>query len=332
MEYTDERNRPAPGPSSVEPVRLVDRYGRRVEHPSFALPDSSTLIRLHRAMVIARRFDRAADELAGHGLLSSYPPSAGQEAAQVGGVLALSEGDWLFPTYRDAVAVASHGVDPLKALTPFRTDRRGGYDPHRYRCAPQCTPPATNASKAVEVTYSARRQGRNMAALALVGDGITGTGDARDAYGFAAVWNAPVVFLVRQARWAVDPMAGPMGSVGHDLKGHRVDGGDAAAVYSVVSRALAEARSGGGPALVEVITDTAAPLCHPSGEGRRPEHDPLLRSEALVRREGLLGDPGETERALADFEVRAERVATLLRDRLAGEEASSAPRRWVPAP
>jgi len=326
MKHTDERSRPAPPPSAVEPVRLVDRFGRRVEHPLFTAPDSTRLAGLHRAMVIGRRFNQQASALARQGRLAVYPSSTGQEASQVGGVLALSERDWLFPSYRDSVALVAHGVDPAETLTLFRGGWHAGYDPHRYRCAPQCTPLATNASHAVGLTYAARSRGRDVAALALMGDGATSEGDAHEAYDFAAVWNAPVVFLVRNDHWAVSaPLhrgtaAQAHRDLGHGMKGYRVDGGDAAAVYAVVSRALAEARAGGGPSVVEAVAyregpGADAPRRHPDGtEAERwRERDPITRLEALLREECLLGDPWETERALAGFAAEAEGTASVVR-------------------
>jgi pyruvate dehydrogenase E1 component alpha subunit len=305
-----------------------------VEHPLFTAPDHTRLAELHRAMVIGRRFNQQAGTLARQGLLSVYPSSTGQEAAQVGGVLALSEQDWLFPSYRDSVALVTRGVDPVRVLSLFRGDWRAGYDPRRHRCAPQCTPLAANASHAVGLTYAARREGRDVAALALTGDGATGEGDAREAYDFAAVWNAPVVFLVQSDQRAVGApphrrtvaLRAARGGGGSGTRSHRVDGNDAAAVHAVVSSALAETRAGGGPAIVEAVTRRVEPH---TGSGAPPVHrpgaetaywterDPLLRTEALLRAEGGLGGPEETERALAAIDAEAEGVASRLCERMA---------------
>ncbi|KOX18034.1 thiamine pyrophosphate-dependent enzyme [Nocardiopsis sp. NRRL B-16309] len=337
MKHTDERPRPAPALPTREPVRLVDRHGRRVGHSSFTAPDPARLVELHRAMLIGRRFNQQAGTLARQGRLAVYPSSTGQEAAQVGGVLALSDQDWLFPTYRDSVALVAHGVDPVRTLTLFRGDWHCGYDPHRYRCAPQCTPLATNASHAVGLTYAARRKGRDVAALAMMGDGATSEGDAHEAYNFAAVWNTPVVFLVQNNHWAISvPLhrqtAAPTlahKAVGYGMKGYHVDGNDAAAVYAVVSHALAEARAGGGPAIVEAVTYRVDPHTNADAPQRYrdpaevehwKERDPLIRSERLIRDEGLLGDAEETERALAAFGAEADAIADTVRERLAGAE------------
>lgn len=317
---------------SLEPVRLIDPDGTRAAPEAgagFALPEPAVLLALLRAMVVGRRFDRQADALARQGRLAVYPSSHGQEACQVGGVLALAETDWLFPTYRDCVSLVTRGVDPVEVLTLLRGDWHSGYDPARHRCAPQCTPLATNASHAVGLTYAARRKGEDVAALVLMGDGATSEGDAHEAYNFAAVWNTPVVFLVQNNQWAISvPLrrqsAAPTlahKAVGYGMRGYHVDGNDAAAVHAVVSRALAEARAGAGPALVEARTYRIDPHTN-SDDPRRyrddsevdhwRRRDPVARLEALLRREGRLDDAGH--RAMVDA---ADRLAISVRERIA---------------
>ncbi|HJY03889.1 MAG TPA: thiamine pyrophosphate-dependent enzyme, partial [Streptosporangiaceae bacterium] len=62
------------------------------------MPPDQMLRALHRQMVIGRRLDTQATALTRQGRLAVYPSSRGQEACQVGAVLALREQDWLFPT------------------------------------------------------------------------------------------------------------------------------------------------------------------------------------------------------------------------------------------
>ncbi|MFC7330618.1 pyruvate dehydrogenase (acetyl-transferring) E1 component subunit alpha [Marinactinospora rubrisoli] len=330
MERT-ESNGPVTVPAlpSLEPIRLVDRHGRRTAEPVVPSPDHDTLMALLRGMVIGRRFDRQASALARQGGLAVYPSSYGQEACQVAGALALAEQDWLFPTYRDSVALLTRGVDPIEVLTLLRGDWHSGYDPRPHRCAPQCTPLASNASHAVGLTYAARRKGEETAALVLMGDGATSEGDAHEAYNFAAVWNAPVVFLVQNNGWAISVPVEKQTraptlahkAVGYGMPGYHVDGNDAAAVYAVVSRALAEARSGGGPVLIEARTYRLDPHTNSDAPQRYRrdaevaywrDRDPVSRLEALLRAEGAAGDAD-----LARFADEAERVAADVRKRLA---------------
>ena len=71
------------------------------------------LITAHAAIIAGRHFNQQASNLAKQGYMGAYPSSLGQEACQVAAALALEPADWLFPTYRDSVAVMSRGIDPV---------------------------------------------------------------------------------------------------------------------------------------------------------------------------------------------------------------------------
>src|SRR5580658_3853802 len=184
----------------AHPVTLLDPAGRAVpgEDPDGpGLPADDVLLALYRKMVLGRRFDTQATALTKQGRLAVYPSSHGQEACQVGAVLALREQDWLFPTYRDTVAVLTRSVPPADALSLLRGEWHCGYDPYEHKVAPQCTPLATNTLHAVGLARAAQLKHTDQVALAMLGDGATSEGDTHEALNFAAVWNAPVVFLVQ---------------------------------------------------------------------------------------------------------------------------------------
>ena len=104
---------------STAPLQLIDPDGRAGRNPGeLALPEPATLLELHRRMVLGRRFDRQATLLTRQGRLAVYPSSRGQDGCQVGAALALREQDWLFPTYRDTVAIVTRGVEAAEALVP----------------------------------------------------------------------------------------------------------------------------------------------------------------------------------------------------------------------
>ena len=102
-------------PPSADPLGLIDPDGQPSGTAILDMPPDQVLRDLHRQMVIGRRLDAQATALTRQGRLAVYPSSRGQEACQVGAVLALREQDWLFPTYRNTVAV----------LDPVRPARRG---------------------------------------------------------------------------------------------------------------------------------------------------------------------------------------------------------------
>src|SRR5579864_2873619 len=93
------------------------------------------------------------------------------------------------------------------------------------------------------------------AVLVLLGDGATSEGDTHEALNFAAVWQAPVVFLVQNNGFAISvPLAKQTAApalaykgVGYGVRSLLIDGNDAAAVYAAVRAALGRAAAGRGP-------------------------------------------------------------------------------------
>ena len=146
---------------SAEPLQLIDAGGQAGRQPGgLACPRPRCCVNCTAAMVLGRRFDTQATALTKQGRLAVYPSSRGQDACQVGAVLALRDQDWLFPTYRDSVAVLTRGVPAEETLTLLRGDWHCGYDPYEHRVAPQCTPLATNTPHAVGLAHAARLKRR----------------------------------------------------------------------------------------------------------------------------------------------------------------------------
>ena len=318
-------------PSAV-PLQLIDPDGRRGENPGgLEIPAPDILLELHRRMVLGRRFDTQATALTRQGRLAVYPSSRGQDACQVGSVLALRDQDWLFPTYRDSVAVLTRGVPAEETLTLLRGDWHCGYDPCEYRVAPQCTPLATSTLHAVGLAYAARLKKQDQATLVLLGDGATSEGDTHEALNFAGVWKAPVVFFVQNNGYAISvPLSKQTAApalaykgVGYGVRSLLIDGNDAAAVYAAVRSALAHASAGRGPTLIEALTyrveahtnaDDAARYRDDAEVAAWLARDPLARLETYLRGRGLLGDAD-----VASFGAEAEQRAAGLRDAMSGE-------------
>lgn len=103
---------------SAEPVRFIEADGTPVARRG--MPGGTELRAAYRALVLGRRFEQQATALVKQGQLAVYPSAHGQEAAEVGAVLALRPTDWIFPTYRDSVALLTRGVDAVEILTLLR--------------------------------------------------------------------------------------------------------------------------------------------------------------------------------------------------------------------
>jgi 2-oxoisovalerate dehydrogenase E1 component alpha subunit len=313
------------------PVRFLDDGGRPApdhERAGYQPPPVDKLIDGYRRMVLGRRFDAQATALTKQGRLAVYPSSHGQEACQVGGVLALRETDWMFPTYRESMALVARGIDPVQALTLLRGDWHCGYDPTTTRTAPQCTPLATHSVHAAGLAYAARRRGEDTVALAFVGDGGTSEGDFHEALNFAAVFRAPVVFLVQNNRYAISvPLAKQTAApslahkgVGYGVRSEQVDGNDLVAVLAVLRHAVESARADAKPFLVEAHTYRIAAHTNADDATRYRDaaevaaweaRDPIRRLESYLSTAGALADED-----IGAAREEAETFANRLRERM----------------
>ncbi|MEV6986933.1 thiamine pyrophosphate-dependent enzyme [Sphaerisporangium sp. NPDC051017] len=290
------------------------------------LPDGEELLRLYRMMVVGRAVEDAATAMAKQGLMAVYPAARGQEACQIGAAAALRRSDWLFPTYRDSIAVISRGADPADVLGGPLGRRHLGYDPYEQRTAPLCTPLATHAPHAVGFAHAARHHGDGTIALVLLGEGATSEGDFHAACTFAAAHQAPVVFLVQNNGYAISTPAHLQSAapsfahkgIGYGIPAERVDGNDVLAVLMTTRAAVERARAGAGPALVEAVTYRIGPHTNSDDSTRYrtaaeadpwKQKDPLDRYAAYLHDHGLL-TPATTQDAActAEAEVRKLRL------------------------
>ena len=320
-------------------IQMVDPDGRlKAESEQgtepgheYPLPGDDELMAAYEQLVIGRRVNDQNSALVRQGRMAVYPSSHGQEACQVAAALCLSAGDWMFPTYRDSVAVMARGVDPVQTMTLFRGDWHSGYDPTRHKVGIQCTPLTTQLLHAVGVAHAAKLRGEDTVVLAMCGDGATSEGDFHEALNFAAVFHLPVVFFVQNNKYAISvPLAHQSvapslahKAVGYGMAGERVDGNDVVALLAVLDRAVKLARDGSGPLLVEANTyrmqahtnaDDATRYRQDSEVAEWLAKDPVSRMKTYLTGRGLLDDDGA-----ARIAAKAEAVATQLRDGL-GED------------
>ena len=315
--------------TSVQAAQLIDDRGRAMDEAR--LPSGERMLTMYRRMLVGRRYDEQATIMARQGRLAVYASSRGQEACQVGAALALQEQDWLFPTYRDSVALFARGVDPVEVLSYTRGFWHSGYDPYAVRVAPQCSPLATHTPHAVGLAYAAKLQGDPLAVLVMLGDGATSEGDAHEAFNFAGVLQAPVVFFIQNNGYAISvpfsrqTHAKSLASraVGYGMEGDTVDGNDVTAVNAVLTAAVDAARGGAGPRVVEAITYRIEPHTNTDDASRYRSAeevdawrrlDPLDRLEAHLRATGVLTDQLHDE-----MKAEVEALAGELRERMQQE-------------
>ncbi|WP_347108224.1 pyruvate dehydrogenase (acetyl-transferring) E1 component subunit alpha [Paenarthrobacter sp. S56] len=316
-------------------LRPKEEQGTEPGH-EYPTPGDDELLAAYERLVIGRRVNDQNSALVRQGRMAVYPSSHGQEACQVAAAMCLKEGDWLFPTYRDAVAVMTRGVDPVQAMTIFRGDWHGGYDPKEHNVGIQCTPLTTQLLHAVGVAHAAKLRGEDTVVMAMCGDGATSEGDFHEALNFAAVFHLPVIFFVQNNKYAISVPLSHQSvapslahkAVGYGMAGERVDGNDLVALLAVMDRAVKLAREGSGPLLIEAHTyriqahtnaDDATRYRPDSEVAEWQAKDPLTRMKSYLTDKGLLNEEGS-----AKIAEHAEAVATQLREGL-GEEVPVQP-------
>ncbi|HDH03522.1 MAG TPA: pyruvate dehydrogenase (acetyl-transferring) E1 component subunit alpha, partial [Actinobacteria bacterium] len=223
--------------------------------------------RLYQAMIAARLFDHKSVAMQKQGRLATYAPFEGQEAAQIGSAAAMRPDDWMVATYRDAAAMWMQGY-PWTSLILWRSgDERGGRPPDDVRVLPPSITVGAHMLHAVGLAWAAKLQGSDTAAVTYFGDGATSEGDFHEAMNFASVYNTGTVFLCQNNGYAISMPTDRQSAsetiaqkaAAYGMRGVLVDGNDLLAMYEATSVALARARDGLGPTLIEALTYRIGP-------------------------------------------------------------------------
>jgi pyruvate dehydrogenase E1 component alpha subunit len=242
--------------------RFLDPKGNAVRPlPDFA-GDRAALVRLYRAMVLARAFDAKAVALQRTGRLGTFPSALGQEAVGVGLAAAMREDDVFLPSFREHGAQLWRGVTLVELFLFWGGDERGSDFAVAHQDFPICVPVATHAPHAVGVALAFKLRHEPRVAVCAFGDGATSKGDVAEALNMAGVWHLPLVFVINNNHWAISvPVTQQTAAetlaqkaIAAGIEGEQVDGNDVIAVREAVARAVAKARAGGGPHLIEALT------------------------------------------------------------------------------
>jgi 2-oxoisovalerate dehydrogenase E1 component len=286
---------------------------------------SELLAEMCRLMVLSREFDRRMLSLQRQGRIGTYPMLEGQEAVQIGSALALAEDDFVFPSYREhGVQLARH-VPIDTVMSYWRGLPNDKWDIKRLRMGITTVPIATQLPHAVGYSYVTKLRGEQTVTAVYFGDGATSEIDFHSGMNFAGVWGVPVVFICSNNLYAISvpyekQTASPtiaQKAEAYGFPGVRVDGMDVLAIYDATATAVARARSGDGPTLIEALTYRYGP--HATADDARRyrtqdeemswrEKDPIERFQKYL--EGR-GEWDERMREKVALEV-ADRVETAI--------------------
>lgn len=246
---------------SIEYTRFLDAEGEPTQNlPPFA--QEETLVSLYRYMVLTRLFDNKAMILQRTGKLNTYPSILGQEAISVGLGADIANNDVLCPFYRDHGTQLMRGVKMSEILSYWKGNEWGNHFRQCKNDFPICVPIATQLLHAAGVATAFKLRKQERVVVTTCGDGATSEGDFYEALNIAGAWQLPVVFVINNNQWAISiPRKAQthaktlaQKSIAAGIPGEQVDGNDVIAVKFVVGKAIAKAREGKGPTVIEALS------------------------------------------------------------------------------
>ena len=256
------------GPNEM--LQILDPSGRIIGKDPVIRTE--VLLGAYRNMVLTRIFDEKLISLQRQGRMGTYVSCSGQEASQIGAVLALSKDkDWIFPMYRDMGMIIQAGVS-IKQLANRMIgnaeDEALGRDlPNLFawkskKIVSFAAPIASHLPLATGFAMAARLKKDDLVTISTFGDGATSSGEFHVAMNFAGVYKAPTIFICENNQYAISvPVRQQTASESIAVKAHaygfdgiKVDGNDIFAVYTAVRWAAEKARRGDGPTLIECVT------------------------------------------------------------------------------
>lgn len=228
-------------------------------------------VKMYSDMATLQTMDTIFYEAQRQGRISFYLTTIGEEAINIASAAALTIDDFVVPQYREPGVLLWRGFTlqqfANQCFSNKGDDCRGRQMPAHYgsKKLNYFTVASTIASQlphAVGVAYSLKMDGKDACAVTYFGDGGSSEGDFHAALNFAAVTEAPVLFICRNNGWAIStPTSDQFRSDGIVVRGEaygvrsiRVDGNDTLALYSTVRAAREMAIREQRPILVEALT------------------------------------------------------------------------------
>jgi 2-oxoisovalerate dehydrogenase E1 component alpha subunit len=286
-------------------------------------------LQLHRWMCMAKALDDRMHILVKQGRAPFVGSSRGHEGIQVASTAALASDDWLVPHYRGLANAVVRGLTMrewmlavfAKADDPLSAGRNipgGCYSYHRLKIAPVSQVVASWIPKAAGIAYAAKLRGEGTVTLCTFGDGAASEGEFHEGVNFAAVHNLPVVFVCENNSYAISvPLRLQMRNpnvaeraAGYGITGVTVDGTDVPAAYAACREAVARARRGEGPTLVDAkiwrlnshtSEDNQVKYRGTEEIAEAARHDPIARFNAwLIDRGWLTAEQAATVQAEYD--------------------------------
>jgi len=297
---------------TVKPIgethyRILDIDGKIINEKDLPNFTDDQLLYLYRTMMFSRTIDEKTLSYQRQGRMLTYAPNIGQEAAQVGSAYAMEKEDWLVPAFRELGAWLVRGV-PLKNIFLYWYGNEwGSHMPEGVKVLPISVPIASQLQHAAGIGIANNIKGEKNVVVTYVGDGGTSHGDFHEAINFAAVFNAPVIFIIQNNQYAISTKREiqtksetlAQKAIAYGIPGILVDGNDIFAMYAATKKAIDRARNGEGPTLIEAYTyrlgahtTSDDPTLYRDQEEVEEwkEKDPILRFKKYLLNKNLISE------------------------------------------
>ncbi len=229
-------------------------------------------LKAYREMLLIRRFEEKAGQLYGMGFIGGFCHLyIGQEAVVVGMQMAIKPGDQVITTYRDHGHMLAIGMDPRGVMAEL-TGRRGGYSRGKGGSMHMFSVDkafygghgivGANVPLGTGLAFANRYRQNDHVCLTYFGDGAANQGQVYESFNMAKLWRLPVVYIIENNKYAMGTSVGRSSATtdlsqrgrSFDIPGEQVDGMDVRAVKAAGDKAVAHARSGEGPYILEMLT------------------------------------------------------------------------------
>jgi pyruvate dehydrogenase E1 component alpha subunit len=285
--------------------------------------------RAYREMLLIRRFEEKSGQLYGMGQIGGFCHLyIGQEAVVVGMQMAIKEGDQVITAYRDHGHMLACGMDPRGVMAEL-TGRRGGYSRGKGGSMHMFSVEkafygghgivGAQVPLGTGLAFANKYRSNGHVCLTYYGDGAANQGQVYEAFNMAELWRLPVVYVVENNKYGMGTRIDRVSAVtdlsqrgkSFNIPGEQVDGMDVRAVKAAGDKAVAWARAGKGPYILEMLTyryrghsmsDPAKYRTKEEVDKMRHEHDPIEQVRVRLIKTGRAT---EDELKAIDKEIRA---------------------------
>ncbi len=276
--------------------------------------DREELLGFYRQMLLIRRFEERAGQLYGMGLIAGFCHLyIGQEAVVVGLQSALKPGDQVITGYRDHGHMLACGMDPRGVMAEL-TGRAGGLSKGKGGSMHMFSREqnffgghgivGAQVSLGTGLAFANRYRKNDHVAMIYFGDGAANQGQVYESFNMAMLWKLPAIYVIENNQYAMGTSVERSSSETHfyrrgssfGIPGEEVDGMDVRAVRDAGTRAVARARAGEGPMILELKTyryrghsmsDPAKYRSREEVDQMRETRDPITQLENILLSAGL---------------------------------------------